>query len=75
MTVPEPGEPSHCRRCCCDADVDICRLATLLGKGGSQVFKAAYLYEQYPVHVDLCFAVAIDHNFPLISASFHSIYV
>lgn len=55
--------------------MDIRQEAAVLGESGSQVLKATYLIELYPVHVDLLFAVASDHNFALIGADLHFICI
>lgn len=70
MAVPHPDQ-STCSRCCYrETDVDICHEAAVFGEGGFQVLETVNLFKPYPIHVDLCSAVASDCDFVLIRAGF-----
>lgn len=56
-------------------DEDICCGAAIFEEGGAQVFKTVYPFEPCPIYVDICFTVASDHNFTLVSAGLQTIGV
>lgn len=57
MAAPDPH--SHLRRCYNDPDADICHGAAVLREYVSQVLKAAYLLEPYPIYLPLSMAMTL----------------
>lgn len=57
MAAPDPY--SYLRRCYNDPDADICHGAAVLREYVSQVLKAAYLLEPYPIYLPLSMAMTL----------------
>lgn len=53
----------------------ICHGAAIFEDGGSQVFKAVYLFKPYFIYVDICFDFANDDDFTFVSVGLHSISI
>lgn len=59
IAVPDPVHPDHCCCRCCDPHVGVFHIWKWW------LFKAVRFLKLYSVHIELCFAVALDTDFAL----------